>query len=91
MSKIVILQSVCALTYVVSFVYAKTQCTVQPSFSAMWRLKLFWSMKASELQKRADRAEGSVLIFLANANFWEKHAKNCSIMSMAHVTYTIAH
>ena len=29
--------------------------------------------------------------FLAGANFWEKHAKNCAIMSMAHITYTIAH
>ena len=31
----------------------------------------------SELQKRADRADQSVLFFLAGANFWEKHAKNC--------------
>ena len=30
----------------------------------------------SELQKRADRADQSVLFFLAGANFWEKHAKN---------------
>ena len=30
----------------------------------------------SELQKRADRADQSVLFFLASANFWEKHAKN---------------
>ena len=30
-----------------------------------------------ELQKRADRADQSVLFFLAGANFWEKHAKNC--------------
>ena len=29
----------------------------------------------AELQKRADRADQSVLIFLAGANFWEKHAK----------------
>ena len=28
----------------------------------------------AELQKRADQ---SVLFFLAGANFWEKHAKNC--------------
>ena len=33
-------------------------------------------MPESELQKRADRAEQSVLFFLAGANFWEKHAKN---------------
>ena len=33
-----------------------------------------------ELQKRADRADQSVLFFLAGANFWEKHAKNCAIM-----------
>ena len=33
---------------------------------------IFWS----ELQKRADRADQSVLFFLACANFWEKHAKN---------------
>ena len=45
----------------------------------------------AELQKRADRAVQSVLIFLAGANFWEKHAKNCAFMSMAHSTYTIAH
>ena len=44
-----------------------------------------------ELQKRADRADQSVLFFLAGANFWEKHAKNCAIMSMAHITYAIAH
>ena len=31
---------------------------------------------SAELQKRADRAEQSVLFFLAGANFWEKHAKN---------------
>ena len=31
---------------------------------------------ATELQKRADRADQSVLFFLAGANFWEKHAKN---------------
>ena len=30
-----------------------------------------------ELQKRADREDQSVLFFLAGANFWEKHAKNC--------------
>ena len=45
----------------------------------------------TELQKRADRADQSVLFFLAGANFWEKHAKNCAIMSMAHITYAIAH
>ena len=41
-----------------------------------------------ELQKRANQL---VLFFLAGANFWEKHAKNCAIMSMAHITYAIAH
>ena len=46
---------------------------------------------ASELQKRADRADQSVLFFLAGANFWDKHAKNCAFMSMAHITYAIAH
>ena len=30
----------------------------------------------TELQKRADRADQSVLFFLAGANFWEKHANN---------------
>ena len=30
----------------------------------------------AELQKREDRADQSVLFFLAGANFWEKHAKN---------------
>ena len=44
-------------------------------------------MVQSELQKRADRADQSVLFFLAGANFWEKYAKNCAIMSMAHITY----
>ena len=34
----------------------------------------------AELQKRADRADQSVLFFLAGANFWEKHAKNCAIL-----------
>ena len=29
-----------------------------------------------ELQKRADRADQSVLFFVAGANFWEKHVKN---------------
>ena len=29
-----------------------------------------------ELQKRADQ---SVLFFLAGANFWEEHAKNCAV------------
>ena len=32
--------------------------------------------KKTELQKRADRADQSVLFFVAGANFWEKHAKN---------------
>ena len=36
----------------------------------------------AELQKRADRADQLVLFFLAGANFWEKHAKNCAIMSI---------
>ena len=30
----------------------------------------------TELQKRANCADHSVLFFLAGANFWEKHAKN---------------
>ena len=30
----------------------------------------------TELQKCADRADQSVLFFLASANFWEIHAKN---------------
>ena len=34
----------------------------------------------AELQKRADRADQSVLFFLAGANLWEKHAKNCAIL-----------
>ena len=45
----------------------------------------------AELQKRADRADQSVLFFLAGANFWEKLAKNCAIISLAHITYVIAH
>ena len=32
--------------------------------------------RKSELQKRANRANQLVLFFLADANFWEKHAKN---------------
>ena len=31
----------------------------------------------AELQKREDRADQSLLFFLAGANFWEKHTKNC--------------
>ena len=54
----------------------------------MWETRLVWR---PELQKRADREDQSVLFFLAGANFWEKHAKNCAIMSMAHITYAIAH
>ena len=44
-----------------------------------------------ELQKRANRANQLVLFFLAGANFWQKHEKNCSYMSMAHIVHTIAH
>ena len=51
----------------------------------------FFHRVLTELQKRADRADQSVLFFLAGANFWEKHEKNCAIMSMAHITYAIAH
>ena len=36
----------------------------------------------AELQKREDRADQLVLFFLAGANIWEKHAKNCAIMSL---------
>ena len=32
---------------------------------------------STELQKRADRADQSVLFFLAGTNFWEKHVKKC--------------
>ena len=35
-----------------------------------------------ELQKRGNRANQLVLFFLAGANIWEKHAKNCAIMSL---------
>ena len=38
-------------------------------------------IKHAELQKRANRANQLVLFFLAGANFWEKHANNCAIMS----------
>ena len=31
----------------------------------------------NRVAKRADRADQSVLFFLAGANFWEKHAKSC--------------
>ena len=43
----------------------------------------------SELQKRADRADQSVLFFLAGANFWEKQAKNCAIMSILDYFWSI--
>ena len=33
-----------------------------------------------ELQKRADRADQSVLFFLVGAIFWEEHAKNYAIL-----------
>ena len=39
--------------------------------------KLKLQNSAPGLQKRADGADQSVLSFLAGANFWEKHAKNC--------------
>ena len=49
----------------------------------MYEIELqFWSRVfsnqyiISELQKREDRADQSVLFFLDGANFWEKHAKN---------------
>ena len=38
------------------------------------------SLLLTELQKRADLADQSVLFFLAGANFWEKHEKNCAIL-----------
>ena len=57
----------------------------------MAKIPLVSKLTIAELQKRADRADQSVLFFLAGANFWEKHAKNCAIMSMAHITYAIAH
>ena len=38
---------------------------------------IFVCILLSELQKRADHADQSVLFFLAGAHFWEKHAKNC--------------
>ena len=40
-------------------------------------LEVYRNCTTAELQKRADRADQSVLFFLAGANFWEKHAKNC--------------
>ena len=46
-------------------------------------------MVQSELQKRADRADQSVLFFLAGANFGEKHAKNCAIMSILDYFWSI--
>ena len=36
----------------------------------------------TELQKPANRANQLVLFFQAGANFWEKHARNCAIMSL---------
>ena len=39
-------------------------------------------MIMTELQKRADRADLSVLFFLASANFQAKHANNCAIAHM---------
>ena len=57
------------------------------AYSAVWWVltwKGYWQpgrggrhrQAQPELQKRADRADQSVLFFLAGANFWEKHAKN---------------
>ena len=36
---------------------------------------LLINLISTELQKRADRADQSVLFFLAGANFWEKQVK----------------
>ena len=42
-----------------------------------------------ELQKHADRADQLVLFFVAGANFWEKHVKNCAIMSILDYFWSI--
>ena len=42
----------------------------------IWQQGTTQFVTIAELQKRADRADQSVLFFLAGANFWEKHAKN---------------
>ena len=47
------------------------------------------SIIQAELQKRADCVDQSVLFFLAGANFWEKHAKNCAIMSILDYFWSI--
>ena len=51
--------------------------TYTRSCAALRAADLDW---IAELQKRTDRADQSVLFFLAGANFWEKHAKNCAIL-----------
>ena len=55
-----------------------TSVTDGRGWKVVWSRVEFWS----ELQKRANRANQLVLFFLAGANFWEKHAKNCAIMSL---------
>ena len=47
-------------------------CRCSSSLNSLGLTMLFMS----ELQKRANRANQLVLFFLADANFWEKHAKN---------------
>ena len=44
---------------------------------ARWSISSLCQSFPSELQKRANRANQLVLFFLAGANFWKKHAKNC--------------
>ena len=68
----------------------QSECNVN-SYNKGVSIRISCGVKPPELQKHADRADQSVLFFLAGANFWEKHAKNCAIMSMAHITYAIAH
>ena len=43
----------------------------------------------TELQKHADRADQLVLFFVPGANFWEKHVKNCAIMSILDYFWSI--
>ena len=53
----------------------QSECNVN-SYNKGVSIRISCGVKPPELQKHADRADQSVLFFLAGANFWEKHAKN---------------
>ena len=53
----------------------QSECNVN-SYNKGVSIRISCGVKPPELQKHADRADQSVLFFLAGASFWEKHAKN---------------